>query len=535
MKNWTKPAVLALSATLMLQAAGCSNQESAPDAAAPENSNVAPTGYPIVKDKITLKAFSRQDAQLGNYADMYLFKEMENKTNIHLEFDTPSSANNAAKERINLMFSTSDLPDIILKNDLGTANIQKYASQGLIVALDPYIDKYAPNFKALMEKYPDIRQRVTAPDGHIYYLPNIKDYLPSNVGRYPLMNTEWLKKVGMPAPKTSDELLQVLTAFRDKDPNGNGKADEIPFSAHNLDFLTHAVGTMFGLDYQYAQGQLFGANFDNGKVNIWLDDPRYKQTLQFLKTLNDQKLIDPEIFTQTDQVYFGKLADNRIGFTPLYQPRNAGKYAGQFDAIEPIKGPNGDQLWSFLNPRATAPAFIITKANKNIEASVRWADYLYGDEGATLVYLGKLGETYEQKPDGSFSYKQELLNAPNGLERELGSKWTYFPGDQPAGYFAEKQLRPTMEGTPMASYVDKVKAFLPKTANLAPMLPLEKQDRANQIISDLETYVKETKAKFILGTMSFDKWDEYTKQLDKIGLNELETMYQAEFDKSKSN
>ncbi|TBL81968.1 extracellular solute-binding protein [Paenibacillus thalictri] len=545
MNTWKKHALLALSASLAFQLAGCSsdggnagsgaagnNGNTAP-AAGEDKSGVANTGFPIVKNKIELKAFSRQDPQLGNYNDMYLWKTMEEKTNIHLNWDTPSLANNASKERLNLLLSTGDLPDIILKNDLGVSQIQKFSSQGLFVPLEPYIDKYAPNVKAMLDKYPDVKQAITSPDGHIYFLPNVKDYLPSNVGRYPLINMKWLEKVGMQPPKTSDELLKVLIAFRDKDPNGNGKADEIPLSAHTIDFVTRTVANMFGLEYQYGYGNLFAANLENGKVNIWLDDDRYKETLQFLKQLYDQKLIDPEIFTQTDQIYFGKLADNRIGFTALYQPRNAGKYADQFDAIEPIKGPKGDQLWNFYNPRANSPAFLITKANKNIEASVRWADYFYSDEGATLIYLGKEGESYEKKPDGSLAFKPELLNSPNGLERELGQKWTYFPGDQAVGLFGEKQLRPTMEGTPMPTYIDKVKAYLPKVSYSAPMLPPEKQERANQITSDLETYVKEVRAKFILGTMTFDKWGEYTKQLEKIGLKELQAMYQAEYDKAK--
>ena len=35
--------------------------------------------------------------------------------------------------------------------------------------------------------------------------------------------------LGLEAPTTVDELYDVLVAFRDNDPNGNGQKDEIPY------------------------------------------------------------------------------------------------------------------------------------------------------------------------------------------------------------------------------------------------------------------------------------------------------------------
>ena len=40
---------------------------------------------------------------------------------------------------------------------------------------------------------------------------------------------DWLDKLGLKAPQNVDELYTVLKAFRDRDPNGNGKKDEIPW------------------------------------------------------------------------------------------------------------------------------------------------------------------------------------------------------------------------------------------------------------------------------------------------------------------
>src|SRR5690625_7653802 len=42
-------------------------------------------------------------------------------------------------------------------------------------------------------------------------------------------NGQWLDALdGEEVPKTTDELYDLLIRFRDEDPNGNGKSDEIP-------------------------------------------------------------------------------------------------------------------------------------------------------------------------------------------------------------------------------------------------------------------------------------------------------------------
>ena len=44
------------------------------------------------------------------------------------------------------------------------------------------------------------------------------------------INTTWLERLGLEMPETLEEFANVLRAFRDQDPNGNGIQDEIPFS-----------------------------------------------------------------------------------------------------------------------------------------------------------------------------------------------------------------------------------------------------------------------------------------------------------------
>ncbi len=44
----------------------------------------------------------------------------------------------------------------------------------------------------------------------------------------------WLDKLGLKMPETTEELYQVLKAFKEQDPNGNGQADELPLSTSKI-------------------------------------------------------------------------------------------------------------------------------------------------------------------------------------------------------------------------------------------------------------------------------------------------------------
>ena len=61
-------------------------------------------------------------------------------------------------------------------------------------------------------------------EGRIYMIPNVLTY-PLCSG---MIRQDWLDELGLSMPETQDELVEVLKAFRDQDPNGNGIADEIP-------------------------------------------------------------------------------------------------------------------------------------------------------------------------------------------------------------------------------------------------------------------------------------------------------------------
>src|SRR5690606_41934995 len=67
-------------------------------------------------------------------------------------------------------------------------------------------------------------------DGSVWGLPQWNDCFHCTFPSKMWLNTAWLDRLGLDTPTTPDEFRDVLKAFKEQDPNGNGAADEVPLT-----------------------------------------------------------------------------------------------------------------------------------------------------------------------------------------------------------------------------------------------------------------------------------------------------------------
>jgi putative aldouronate transport system substrate-binding protein len=484
--------------------------------------SVSADGFPIVKEPLKLKMFTRIAPTNGPFKDMPVFQDYEKLSNIQVEFiEAPTDG---FPEKKNLLFASNELPDAIYRSGLTQLEAIKYGAGGQLIPLEKLIDAYAPNLKKLMETYPEIRSAITTPEGHIYALPGIVTVNAARTDKR-WMNQAWLKKLNLKEPETTDELYEVLKAFREKDPNGNGKQDEIPLSARNdkLSIVTQMAGS-FGLDLQFG----YNINLDNDKVNIWMGTDRNKELLMYLNKLYSEKLLDQELFTQKEAQYLAKQGSGNTGFffDQTNNPMLDTKVANQYIGIAPVKGPHGDRMQSNAAPvPRDFGAFAITPVNKYPEATMRWIDYFYNDEGSTLLRFGRKGENYELR-EGIPYYTDAFLATGNQ------SKITPYAGGGAPHLISEK----------VASYINplqvqeaqkKLDPYMPKVKFAPPMFDEQTAQKINVLRNDIDKYYEEQSTKFIVGALSFDKWGEFQATLKKMKIDELQQLYQATYDNLK--
>ena len=207
------------------------------------------------------------------------------------------------------------------------------------------------------------------------------------------INTEWLDALGLDMPETTEEFEAVLMAFKTQDPNGNGIADEVPF--------TGAVGSWHAVIYDflmnaflYNDGDRY-LHMEDGQVQFQANKPEWRDGLRYVASLYEQGLIDPQAFTQNDAAGAALTGQKPVivgGFAAghnLIFATEENEWQ-KYRAISPLRGPRGVQSSGYYPGGVNDGKFAIT--DKATEAqrdkAFEVADWYYSREGA-LHFFGK--------------------------------------------------------------------------------------------------------------------------------------------------
>lgn len=525
--------MLVFSFTMIL---GCSKKDE-PNQAVQTKSDTPeylnPTGMPIVNQPTTLNILVNKSANHTDFDKMLVWQEYEKMTGIKVNWEMVSQNLN---ERINILLASNDqLPDIFLKTNMSVDNLINYGSQNVFVGINDLVDKYAVNIKKAFEKYPDVKKGLTMPDGKIYSLPYLDDN-PDTQIRYKLhINQKWLEKIGKKMPTTTMEVYEILKAFKEKDPNGNGKNDEVPMTApYGIRCMVDFFAGSYGIQNRGMQNIFFDLDEKTNKLRFMPIENNYRELLQFLNKLYAEGLLDNDIFTLKSTQFTAKAEENLIGTAPLPNTVLLGsKYEADYLGVSTLlKGPNGEQGLSAVTPQLRIMgSFILTKACKYPEAAIRWVDYFYSEEGVRLFFMGVEGKTYNVV-NGKYQLIDEIVKNPKGLsfDQALGQYLAWGGGNNPT-IITDKYFTSGLNDEKSKSLSRELSKFMPKEVWPSFVFTKEENTKLATSKADITTYVNEMLAQFVSGKVSFSEWDNYVKQIKQMGLDEYMKIYQDAFDR----
>ena len=214
-RNFLKAAAIAGSAFAL---SACGGKSAANDAAAAIEVT-GPVEFPLAETVTLTGTTSYPAGSEPQPNNRTIFKRLEESTNVHIEWTAIQSDQWGDKISLN-MSNPNTLTDFVFTADFSDSNLLRYADQGVVIALEEYIDTCMPNLQAVFEKYPEYRTMCTDTEGHIWALPWIEQLgvdktAIQTIGNMPFINTKWLNFLGLEMPHTVDEFEQVLIAFRD--------------------------------------------------------------------------------------------------------------------------------------------------------------------------------------------------------------------------------------------------------------------------------------------------------------------------------
>lgn len=482
-------------------------------------------------------------------------KEMEEKLNIKIKWEYANQ--DAAQEKRSLSLASGDYPDafwlVTWIDPITKVEAQKYGKEGVLLPLNDLIKEHAPNIQKAMEDVSYLEAGITAPDGNIYGLPLLGEcYHCAKYGKM-WLNTDWLDKLGLEMPTTTEEFADVLRAFKNEDPNGNGKADEVPLSGESKSF-ENDVMTFLMNPFLPNNGKDF-INVKDGKLTLAAMQPEWKDGLEYMHSLYEEGLLDQGAFTQNAEAY------KQLGTPDGEQILGAGaalhpavfadlqsEYSKSYEVVPPLEGPDGEQFTPTNYGYVNNFAFAITdKAKgKKAEALIKLADYFYTEEGALTATYGKEGVNWKEGGSDDIDLTGEQAKYVPIRHDEDEDVEQYGWGER-GPLLQTREFRDSIgtsteelspEGYERRLYNATLKydGFEPKesfNAEAAWVSP-EEAEELNLIQLNIINYVKENSVQFITGSKDIEKeWDNYIKGFDPLQVDRYLEIYQKAYDIDK--
>lgn len=456
-----------------------------------------------------------------NYAiqdDWLLWSEITERTNVTLEPTVVPMSDYEQKR--SLLVGAGNAPMILPKTYPGQE--EAFVSSGAILPVSQYLD-LMPNFSQKVEEWglEDNIEGLRQADGEFYLLPGLhedvwQDYTVA-------IRTDVMEDLGLEAPEDWEEFRDVLTAIKKEYPDSYPLSDRF-MGGSLMNVIAMTFGTSAGWGFN-------GASWDEeaGQFEYTGATDEYKAFVEYMHSLVEDGLLDPESFTQDDDSAIQKLvrgdsyaiSTNAQTLVNDYRPALADTVEGATISKIPLPaGPAGNVISG--TTRLENGIMINAQAveNENFEAMMQFIDWLwYSDEGAELVKWGVEGTTFEKDENGKRTLAEDVdyvgLNpkASTHLQKDYG-----FGG----GVFAYGGSTDLLQSTFSDEELEFQAAMAEKDVlPLAPPFPFEESEREQATL--LETPLADTTSqatlRFILGQRDLSEWDAYVAELEGKGMS----------------
>jgi putative aldouronate transport system substrate-binding protein len=348
----------------------------------------------------------------------WIKEKVKKDLNIDLTF-VPVGRWSENTDIVNLMASSS-APDLCYTYNGGM--ISSFRDQGAIMDLAPFIDSHLPDLKKLLGEDPvfpgkNFIYRNTDPQtGKIYSIPSYRVALAQ---RNVFIRKDWLDKLGLPIPKTTEEFYNALVAFRDQDPGGVGKNRVVPFGQNSdarwgLASIIHPSidPKMSDRDrwvYNVADRSIYMPGYKEGvrMVNKWFNEGLIFRDFPLMATADD-------FYNQMKSGVVGAFAQNwdmpyRTDYKILEELRKNVPDADYVpvDCITSSDGVTHKDMMDKVGLQIFIPSF-----SKQHVAALRYLNWLAKPENYRFLQIGQEGVNH-----------QMVNGVPQTVGRPAGDAW----------------------------------------------------------------------------------------------------------------
>lgn len=294
---------------------------------------------------------------------------------IDIDFKYRAGTPDQAIQKINLMLASGEITDLMFVNNV---QFQQLYQNGNLADLSDAYEKYASDdLKKIMTDDGGAALDSSKRDGKLYALPYFLDPIEST--RMLWVRKDWLTKLKLPEPKTMDDMLAIAKAFKEQDPDGNGKPD-----TYGLAATKDIFGSIGGLEEFFYGNHAYPdiwVKDDSGKLVNGFTQPQMKTALTKLQELYKTGILAKEFGTKDGGKLQEDLTSAKLGMTygiwwlPLY-PLNSviDKDPNADWKPYPIVSVDQDQALDAVPGLQVSGYYVVKKDYEHPEAVIKMAN-----------------------------------------------------------------------------------------------------------------------------------------------------------------
>ena len=492
--------------------------------------NVGPFTYPVTGNpKITMARTVDTDlptAGYSSYNDTPGVKNLIKQTGINIEFIELVDVT-----AYMLYLAGGNLADILMcSKTFYPGGISKMHEDGLAQDLTGLLPGYAPDYWNFINSSNSYLNAIREPDGKHYAFAGYFLRLPSPYASWTglVARKEHLDKLNMAPPETADELYTFLK--RAKDELGS----EVPFMSAQNRFDTVFTGGSLTSPFGLPRTDAYHIN---GKVHYGAYDPQYRDVMAYFNKLYTEKLLDNNfavtdestahasvlngktslIFTATSRIQnMTYAANNAPDFTLLGLPSMT-QTKGTIPMYSYADDPVTFGMWCFLPEKC-----------RDVPNSLKILNYLHTEKGNILANFGEEGVTFNYV-NGEPVMTPFVTQNPQGLPLD-GILRCYgllnFPITQ--------DLRMSKQRFPLPQQHQAMDVWMKSDGEkyriVNNSIQAQYADEYAALITDINTYIGESRAQFISGALPIARFDSYIQTLKSMGMDRLLQIMQSSYE-----
>lgn len=549
MKKLSK--LLALALTLAIVLCGCGSAAStggvsssaqpggAGSAAGTDTDPTANTGvadaftYPMEPVTLSINVDEVDRESIPKWAlEYYVWDIVEAQTGVTLDRVGASGQGSGNTEDISLMIASGELPDIFINNWLAYPGGPEAAiKQNLIVALNDIYTQYAPNLSQVLAENTQWAKDAATDNGTYYVFPLLRasrDQTFYGIG----YRQDKLDEFNLAVPATPDELENVLTVFQE-----NGVQCGMTFEYRFL--FTGEQG--YGTALQSGFGLKSGLYHTDGVVHFGEYEPAYEDFLVWLNRLYTNGLIDPDMPSIDKATSIAKFSNGTAWACICMSSLAVAELAATNPGWEGVGGPSlavqpgaAPEFGHMQNSYAGNASAAISAKCKNVEAAARYLDWFFDEDNLETYQHGVEGFAYAIV-DGEYTRDLDALiplegeGADNVSTRmtyaQIGTNW---PMKMLDGMSHDLHAYPQLQSEILETWrSNNMSAHIMPPVTLTP----EESSEYSMLFTDIDTYMREQIAMFIIGTRPMSEFADFRATLEQLGVKRVIQLQQAAYDR----